>query len=229
MKLLLFDIDGTILLTHGVGRRSVERALEEVLGFPVSTEGISFSGKTDPQILREVLERRAPGHAAADDRFDEVVAAYEAHMRQALPDARVELLPGVRPLIEHLHADPDLQLALVTGNLEPLAYLKLAAVGLDAYFPFGAFGSDSPNRHDLPALAVARARAHTGHAFSGKEIIIIGDTEHDIACGRALDVFSVGVCTGHFARPDLEVHGPDVLLDDLSDLPRFLQEVLRAA
>ena len=228
MKLLLFDIDGTILLTHGVGRRSVETALQRVLGRAVSTEGIRFSGKTDPQILREVLLRAGLDAEANDGTFDEVVDAYAAAMRETLEPERVTLLPGIRPLIEQLHAQPDVQLALVTGNLEPMAYLKLAAVGLDGYFPFGAFGSDSPHRPDLPPLAVTRAEAHTGRRFTGKDVVIIGDTEHDVHCGRGIGAFAVAVCTGKYSRADLEPLAPDLLLDDLEQ-PSLLLDTLRLA
>ena len=227
MKLLLFDIDGTILNTHGAGRRAIEAALTGALGRPVDTERISFSGKTDPQILDEVmacLDLDASERAA---HLPDAVEAYMTALRQHLDPAQVTLLPGIRELVQDLHEQPDVQLALLTGNLEPMAYFKLSAVGMDGYFDFGAFGSDSPHRPDLPAIAVERAEEHTGRRFSGKDVVIIGDTEHDIACGRGIGAFSVGVCTGHYARTDLEPHLPDVLLDDLTDRLHFDRHVLR--
>lgn len=229
MKLLLFDIDGTLVLTHGVGRRSVEEAFLHVLGHPLTTEGVSFSGKTDPQILHEVLARNGLPLHALNGRFEAVLETYCDLMRAAIADRGVQVLPGVHDLLGALSTRPDVRLALLTGNLEPMAYLKLEAAGLARYFSFGAFGSDNPDRYRLPAIAVERAQARTGHTFRGKDVIIIGDTEHDIACGRTLDVFSVGVCTGRFKRADLEPHGPDVLLDDLSDVDAFVRDVLRDA
>ncbi|GIV59057.1 haloacid dehalogenase-like hydrolase [Rhodocaloribacter litoris] len=226
MKLFLFDIDGTILRVHNVGRHALEDALAEVLGRPLPTAGISFSGKTDPQILREVLEHHALGHLARDGVFTRILDVYQERMRAALTPDRFLLLPGVRALIDALAGRPDVCLGLVTGNLEPLAYVKLGAVGLDAHFPFGAFGSDHADRRRLPPLAVERARRHTGRTFAGKDIVIIGDTEHDIDCGRGVGAFSVAVCTGRFSREHLAPHGPDLLLDDLSD-PAPLLELLR--
>lgn len=226
MKLLLFDIDGTLLLTHGVGRRSVEAALEQVLGRPMSTEGVSFSGKTDPQIFAEVLARHGLAPADLGGRFDEVLAAYTGLMRSAIETKGVEVLRGVPELLRSLAPRPDLQLALLTGNLEPIAYWKLEAAGLAHHFPFGAFGSDSPDRNALPGIALARARTHTGRHFEGRDVVVIGDTERDIACGRVVGAFAVAVCTGHFTRDDLAPHEPDVLLDDLSDASAFLSHVL---
>ena len=229
MKLLLFDIDGTLVFTHGVGRRAVEAALERIFGRPITTAGVTFSGKTDPQIIKEVLEQNLLPAELIAAGFSRAVQAYAEEMEQALRGARVDVLPGAHALLERLHADPGVRLALLTGNLEPLAYSKLAAVGLDAFFPFGAFGSDSSRRDDLPAIAVARATAATGRTFSGKDIVIIGDTEHDIRCGRAVGALSVAVCTGNYSRSDLLRHEPDVVFDDLSDHDGFIQHIFAAA
>jgi phosphoglycolate phosphatase-like HAD superfamily hydrolase len=110
-----------------------------------------------------------------------------------------------------------------------MAYLKLAAVGLDGYSPLGAFGSDHADRYQLPPIAVERARHFARRNFAGTDVVIIGDTEHDINCGKGIGAFSVAVCTGHYTRQDLELHAPHVLLDDLSDLPLFIEQVLRFA
>jgi phosphoglycolate phosphatase-like HAD superfamily hydrolase len=147
-------------------------------------------------------------------------------VRETLDPARVTLLPGVRELVEQLHDEPKIQLAVLTGNLEPMAWLKLNAVGLASFFPFGAFGSDSPRRDDLPAIAVERARMHTGRLFQGKDIAIIGDTEHDIRCGAALGALAISVCTGSYTREDLLQYGPDVILDDLTDYAQFRAHLL---
>jgi phosphoglycolate phosphatase-like HAD superfamily hydrolase len=227
MKLLLFDIDGTILHTHGVGRRSVERVLSDLLDRPIDTQPISFSGKTDPQILREVLELH--GLQATPELLDDVLDAYIDQMETNLPSARVTLLDGVSDLIAHLHTRDDVQLALLTGNLEPLAYRKLQAVDLDHFFDFGAFGSDHADRPELPAIAIERARERTGRQFNGSDVVIIGDTEHDIHCGRGVGAFSVAVATGHFSCDHLAPFAPDVLLDDLTDHDVFCQHVLPAA
>jgi phosphoglycolate phosphatase-like HAD superfamily hydrolase len=229
MKLLLFDIDGTILHTRNHGRRLIESSLEEVLGRPVDTSRVSFSGKTDPQIFAEILAGLGYGADEQDAHYRAALAIYTEAMITRIHRDGVHLYPGLGELIRWLHTEPDVQLGLLTGNVEPMAYLKLAAVGLDGYFPLGAFGSDHADRYQLPPIAVERARHFARRDFAGTDVVIIGDTEHDINCGRGIGAFSVAVCTGHYTRQDLELHAPHVLLDDLSDLPLFIEQVLRFA
>jgi phosphoglycolate phosphatase len=228
MKLLLFDIDGTILHTHGAGRRSAERALADVVGRPVSADGISFSGKTDGQILREILRANEIDDHLLDGHVGEALEVYSDYMRQALTPDNVELLPGVADLVDQLHEEAFHPLALLTGNLETMAYLKLAAVGMDHYFPFGAFGSDHEERNSLPEIAVERARQRIGRGFEGTDVVVIGDTPRDIECCRAVGGFAVAVCTGRFRRDELAGYDPDLLMDDLAD-PGPLLDILRAA
>ena len=224
MKLLLFDIDGTLLKSKGAGRRAMKRAFSRMTGKgDFSVEGIDFSGRTDPAIIREIFIQNGFSAEDADSWLDEAIETYiEAFRANYTPDDFIPL-PGVHALIELLHEAPDIQLAILTGNLEPTAYLKLQAIGLDSYFPFGAFSSDHADRYQLPRIAVQRALDHTGHAFEGKSVVIIGDTRHDILCGREINVFSVAVSTGHYSSEDLHVHGPDALLDDLSNAKAFLE------
>ncbi len=225
MKLLLFDIDGTLVHVRGVGREAVEGALARVCGRPVATDGVVFSGKTDPQIMREVLA--ASGCAASPALVADALAAYVEAASAALRPAHVERLPGVAALVEALAARADVQLGLLTGNVEAMAYRKLEAAGLARYFPFGAFGSDHADRACLPPVAVRRARTHTGRTFAGADVVIIGDTEHDIRCGRGIGAASVAVCTGRYARADLAPHAPDLLVDDLTDADAFVRRVVR--
>lgn len=227
MHLLLFDIDGTLLLTHNAGREALEEALQAVLGRPCPTDGVAFSGKTDPQIVGEVLALH--GLPAADGLREAVLDAYMARLRPKLTPDRVEILPGVTRLLPALAARADVCLGLLTGNMAPMAYAKLAVGGLADYFPFGAFGSDDADRYALPPIALARARAHHGQTFRGHDVVLIGDTEHDLRCGRALGARAVGVCTGRYGRADLLPHAPDLLLDDLADTDRFIAEVLGEA
>lgn len=228
MKLILFDIDGTMLRTHGMGHESVVRALSDVAGQPITTDGVFFSGKTDPQIMREVMRVNGLGHRVDAAFLADAQAAYSEAMVASYDNDRVEELAGVRHVVEALAARDDVQLSLLTGNYERTAYLKVASIGLEHHFPFGAFGSDAEARSDLPAIGVARAKAHTGRDFEGHDVIIIGDTEHDITCGRALGVFSVAVATGNYSRHDLAAHRPNLLLDDLRD-PQPLFDVLGGA
>lgn len=222
MKLLLFDIDGTILRTDGSGRRSVGHALRTHFGREYPFDAVSYSGKTDPQIFSEVmaLGGLSPDESARE--LDAVIAHYETQMREELRPHNVTLLAGVAALLDRLAADDRVALALLTGNTEAMAYLKLAAVGLDHHFGFGAFGSDSGRRGDLPAIAVERAHGRLGRRFVGKDVLIIGDTEHDVTCGQEIGAYAVAVATGHYTRAMLEPHGPDLLLDSLEDADAFL-------
>jgi phosphoglycolate phosphatase len=227
MKLLLFDIDGTLLHTHGVGRRAVQEALSEITGQAVTTGDVDFSGKTDPQILREVLVATSADEEWLNGRFPEAVNAYQATMKRLFEPERVTALPGAVDLVEHLAAEDRHHLGLLTGNLRPLAYLKIGAIGLDRHFPFGAFGCDDEDRNNLPVVATSRAEEHTGWAFAPDEVVVIGDTPRDVACGRAFGARVVAVATGRFDREALAAHDPDVLLDDLSDLDTCVDAVTR--
>ncbi len=218
MKLLLFDIDGTLLTTNGAGRAAVEQALSGLTGHPISAEGLSFSGKTDPQILREVLAHNAAHASWTDGRFAEAVEAFRRAMRRLFDPTGTEALDGARAVVERLHGDERAQLGLLTGNLRETAYLKVGAIGLgETHFPFGAFGSDSEDRNALPAIAAERAAAHAGRSFEPTDVVVIGDTPRDIACARAHGARVVAVATGRYDRAALAEHAPDDLLDSLAD------------
>ena len=210
----LFDIDGTLLQSHGVGRRSVTAALENVVGASYDFSGLPFSGKTDPQIFGEVLEGAAEaglevGHIGTDA----FQAAYVREMETGLPQATVEDLPGAVDLVRRMHAN-GAALGLLTGNIEPIAYDKIGRIGLGRdVFPFGAFGSDHSHRNELPAIGARRAAEHLGRSVEGADLVIIGDTPRDIECARAFGATAVAVATGHYSTADLE--DADVVLDTL--------------
>lgn len=221
MKLLLFDIDGTLVRTNGSGRSAVENALSELVGRPVSTSGVGFSGKTDPQIMREVLG--ANDVDVSDELVQDAIDVYTQAASDALRASDVTMLPGVAELLDVLHAHEEAHLGLVTGNVERMAYRKLEAVELDRFFRFGAFGSDHSDRNRLPPLAIDRAHTHTGIRFAAEHVVVIGDTGRDVECSRRSGARAVAVCTGHYDRADLATHHPDALLDDLRDTDAALQ------
>ena len=224
MKLLLFDIDGTLLLSKGSGRRAMQKTVRILTGKEdVHINGVDFSGRTDPQIIRDVFITNGIDEQEIDGRMPEALKVYAQSFEDAFSKDMFYALPGVHVLIETLHEHPDFQLALLTGNIEPMSHLKLRAIGLEDYFSFGAFGSDHADRYQLPRIAVQRAYTHTGRQFEGKNIVIIGDTKHDILCGRDLNVFSIAVSTGHYNADDLQAYNPDALLEDLSDTAGFLE------
>lgn len=218
MPVLLFDIDGTLLQSHGVGRRSVNAALTSLAGDTFDFSDITFSGKTDQQIFREVLEAATRCGLEVGEidtcapRFGEL---YHDEMTARLPEATVEALPGAVDLVRQL-ADDGVEMGLLTGNLEPLAYAKVERIGLGRdEFPFGAFGSDHADRNALPAVAAERAAEHFGREVATEDLVIIGDTPRDIACGHAAGCTVVAVATGRYSADKLRE--ADVVLGSLED------------
>ncbi len=223
MYLLLFDIDGTLIRTHGLGRQTMENALSAWLGRPVTTRGVDFAGRTDPAILLDILTVSGLPEHVARHLLPEALEVYSQAMLQRLRTEHLEVLPGVTMLLEELCEWPDVYLGLVTGNLRSVAFHKLSLAGLAGYFGEGAFGCDHANRNELPPIAVKRAREATGYPFTSAEAVIIGDTPHDIACARHAGASVVAVCTGGYTRDALETYRPDLLLKDLSNPEPFFE------
>ncbi|MEX2571199.1 MAG: HAD hydrolase-like protein [Gemmatimonadota bacterium] len=218
-RLVLFDIDGTILSSNGAAGRAFRQALEEVFGTSGPTEGYSFAGRTDPQIARELLDLAGLEHAEIAAGLDRVWPRYTSLLAEEFRTAAATVHPGVHALLDRIEAAPDdAVLGLLTGNVVEGARLKLGSAGIDFdRFPVGAFGSDHHDRRELPAVAIDRAEALIGHRFEGKSIVIIGDTPYDVACGEHLGVRAVAVATGTFTAEVLAGCDPDVVFDDLSD------------
>ncbi len=229
-RLILFDIDGTLLSTNGAARRAFERALLEVYGTAGPIDSHRFDGKTDPQIARELLNAAGFADAHIDRHLARLFERYLDGMRAeiAQPGYSTLVYPGVRDVLEALIARDDVVVGLLTGNIVAGADVKLRSARLHSYFTFGAFGSDAEERAALPAIAVQRAQEHTGAEFRGKDVVIIGDTPSDVSCGQALGVFAMGVCTGRHSRDQLLAEGADIVLEDLADTARVL-DILTAA
>ncbi len=231
MKLVLFDIDGTLLWTDGAGRRAIHRALLDEAGTAGPIERYRFDGKTDPQIVRELLS--LAGHPAAEDvsRIDAVCRRYVEHLRSELasPAQTTKLMPGTRELLAALEPHEVGQRALVgllTGNVAPGAALKLRSAGLDpARFRVGAYGSDSARRADLPAVAAQRAAALTSRRFAGADVVVIGDTPDDVACGRPIGARSVAVATGSYDVAALRAAGAAHVFATLADTAAVLDAI----
>lgn len=227
-KLVLFDIDGTLLHTHGAGRRAIRQALMDELGTTDPPDGFRFDGKTDPQIIMELMT--AAGHPKANDpaSIDGVCNRYADFLSDELRsnELRVEVLRGVVELLDQLSSSEHI-VGLLTGNIERGAMLKLQSAGLDpAIFIVGAFGSDSPERKDLPQVASDRAAPLMGEPPQGHDVVIIGDTPADVACGGDFGARAIAVATGSYTREELEAAGPHATFDDLSDTRSVLDAVL---
>ncbi|HVE65270.1 MAG TPA: HAD hydrolase-like protein [Thermoanaerobaculia bacterium] len=225
-RLVLFDVDGTLLSAGRAARESILAALAEVLGWEGSSDGNDFSGKTDPQILRElVLE--AVGRPRFEAALDTVLDRYVEELSRRLRPEAVVVKPGVRSLLESLAGNPAVTLGLLTGNIERGARLKLEPPDLNRYFSFGAFGDDSADRYCLPAIAVARAREETGRDFPSECVVIIGDSVHDVGCGRALGARTIAVATGPTTLETLAAERPDALFTDFSDVAAAQEAILQ--
>jgi len=225
-RLVLFDIDGTLLSAGGVSARALEAALVETFGTAGPSSGYDYSGKTDPQIVRELMREAGFDDRAIEERRPLALERYRGRLAEWLGAEDVRQKPGVLELLAALEHEPGVELGLLTGNLEPCARLKLEPIGANRFFAFGAFGSDDEDRYRLVPVALARAREATGIAFEGREAVIVGDSVHDVLCGRGVGVRAVAVATGKTAAAALAGAGPDALVSDFSDTASGLRAIL---
>ena len=219
MKLVwLFDIDGTLLRTDGAARDAFARALAERFPGRDPLGAVPFAGRIEPLILRDLLE-----HHRTSLSMEEEAAFWNSvfdHMRRELAPGRGRVLEGVHEVLDAVDREPHWVSALLTGNMSEMARIKLSHFGLAHRFEFGAFGEEAEDRNQLACVAVARAAAR--HGVSPSRCIVVGDTEHDIACARAAGARVVAVATGFQPADVLAAHGPDLLLEDLRDADRIL-------
>lgn len=214
-RLILFDIDGT-LLSGGPAKRAFESAMVETYGTVGDVGAVSFAGKTDPQIARELLVSVGFEREAIDAGFEELWGRYVAHLEEGLGDRPMRVLPGVLELLDALTGVDGVGLGLLTGNIARGAELKLGSAGLWDHFRIGGFGSDHEERDELPKVAIERARAHWGVEIMAAEAVVIGDTPRDVGCGRAGGMRTLAVATGSFVAAELAEAGADHVLEDLS-------------
>lgn len=217
-KVLLFDIDGTLLDPVGEGGICLRRALEDVYGMAGPVDSYDMAGKTDWQIVIDLMEMAGLDADTIEASRPAAFAAYARHVEAAAPTFKMRLLPGVPDLLDRLAGDPGFILGLVTGNVQEAVPFKLRSVGLDpGMFAFGAFGSEHIDRNQLPALALYRLEQHLGLPVAPEAVLVIGDTPYDIACARHTGLQVLCVATGTYSRQALAAHNPDYLLDDLAD------------
>ncbi|HNU92287.1 MAG TPA: HAD family hydrolase [Spirochaetota bacterium] len=216
-KAALFDIDGTILKCHGAGRLSLERACMEVFGTIGLMPEVNFQGKTDPLILYESLTSVGFERAEIDSRIDELEERYTEYLSGTIHEHEALLLPGIVDLLEKLSAIDGLFIGLLTGNFERGARIKLSRFGLNRYFTFGVFGGDTADRNEMPPIARRKIRGIFGVDIAFEDMIVIGDTVHDVECGRRSGARTMAVGTGWASREELLERNPDLYLDDLGD------------
>jgi phosphoglycolate phosphatase len=224
MKLILFDIDGTLIWPDGAGREAMRRALIEVFGVTGPVDSLPMAGKTDWQIITELLTAAGVNHSTIEARLPSCFRVIARHMTQTTQERQIRVCPGIPALLARIYAHPETTLGLLTGNLATTAAIKLRAAHLDpALFCVGAYGNDRSNRSQLPAVAITRAHALTGYRFSGKNVAIVGDTPADVTCGRHLGVNAIGVATGRHPPESLRAAGADYVFSDLTDTEAVLQ------
>ncbi|HEX2202285.1 MAG TPA: HAD family hydrolase [Longimicrobium sp.] len=218
-RLVLFDIDGTLLRAGGSGKRAIHAALLEVFGTTGPSDGYSFAGRTDPEIVTYLMRAAGIADAEIEAGLPRLWGLYTRYLEREIAGERVVALPGVPALLERIEeAGGHVVLGMLTGNVRDGARLKVDAAGLGfERFRVGAFGSDHAARPELPAVAVRRARELLGVGFAGKEIVVIGDTPKDVACGEALGVRTIGTATGDYDVGALASCGADYAFPDLAD------------
>ncbi|MFQ5652089.1 MAG: HAD family hydrolase [bacterium] len=222
MKLLLFDIDLTLISTAGAGRRAMTTAFSRMFGQENGMDRVSFAGSTDPAIFRDAIHHL--GIAWQQELQDQFKHSYLALLKQEIkvPRAGMHIKPGIEEILQTLCGRKEITLALLTGNWADGAKTKLEHFDLFRHFEFGAFADDSWVRADLPAVAARRFFDTTGRKIAPENILVIGDTPRDVACGKPFGTKTVAVATGYFSLEELEAAEPDYLFPDFSDANAFL-------
>ncbi len=221
--LILFDIDGTLVLTGGAGSRAMDRAFRDVFLIENAFRGIPMPGRMDPHIVADAASRAGivldlELHSQFRRRYQQCLVE-----EMAMPGPRKGVLPGVRALLDRLQARRDAFLALLTGNYSDAARVKLEYFDLWRYFSCGAYGEEAGERYQLVPVAVERARACGADAAALDRVIVVGDTPFDVACAHAAGALAVAVATGGHSAGELAQSGADVVFEDLTDSERFLE------
>lgn len=223
-KLVLFDIDGTLVLTGGAGLRAMNRALEEVFGAPDGLNGIPVAGRTDRAILDEAVRRH--GRELDPALLADLQHRYITNLAEEIHHpghGRKDVMPGIREILDVLDERDDVLLALLTGNFEQGARIKLGYFDLWRYFPCGAYGDDAADRNLLVPFAIERARACGVGELARTDVLVVGDTPADVACAHAGGVTAVAVATGGSSVDQLRATGAEHVFEDLSDTRAFLR------
>lgn len=220
MKLLLWDIDGTLVHTGKAGEHAMGQALLDVFGKYGSIEQVDFRGRTDKFICKLLLE--AHQIEPSEHNLHEFMEGYLRCLLDELPKRQGQVFPGILEILERCHARTDMVNALLTGNLERGAKLKLEHYRVWHYFEFGAYADDSHDRNQLGPVALRRAFEKAGLQVAPHNVWIIGDTPHDITCARVIGARVMAVATGGYSVEELKAHTPDALFEDFADADKVM-------
>lgn len=220
-KLLLWDIDGTLVWTGRAGEFAMNRALQEVFGTEGDIHTVDYAGRTDRWIFRAMMDHY--GHGDSQEKIHDYMEAYLSALEEELPARQGEVLGGVLAILDWVARQPHLHQGLLTGNLTRGARLKLTHYNIWHFFEFGAFADDSEIRNELGPVALERAMQHAGVEFAPQDVYIIGDTPHDIECGKTIGARTIAVATGKFSLDELQQHDPDFSFENFSDPGPFQQ------
>lgn len=223
-RLLLFDIDGTLITSGGAGEQALKDAMSARFGVVEDLQGVSLAGSTDANIAVQLLRRH--GLDPEPENIAALLDEYLTHLPSRMTERNGFLMPGIISLLEELHTKPEAVLGLLTGNVERGAKIKLTHYGVWHFFQFGAYADDHHDRNELGKFAQARALEKHGEEFPPERIYVIGDTPRDIECGRAIGAQTVAIATGQYSLEELLVHKPDHLFEDFSDTAAVLQVLL---
>ncbi len=216
MKLLLFDIDQTLVNTGGAGIHALDRACKKLLAIDNAMDGIRPHGKTDPAIAREILRVRLGATSDVEAQIQSILEAYLSFLEEEVQtSAKYRVLPGIVSLLDEIAARPDMILGLATGNIELGARIKLERGKLNRYFALGGFGSDAEDRTELVRKAAEKAAHNNGSSFLASDVFVIGDTPLDVDAGKRAGFKTVGVATGSYSVDQLLAAGADIAVADL--------------
>lgn len=224
MYLILFDIDGTLVLTGRAGMRAMNRAVADLVRSDNPMEGVQFAGRTDWSILDDILRKH--GHAMDPALLERLRDRYVRHLAEEIEHTGTgvkDVMPGIRPLLDTLDRREDTWLGLLTGNFVEGARIKLEYFDLWKYFPCGAFGGDAHSRNDLVPIARERARACGVPEVEPANVLVVGDTPNDVECALVAGATPVAVATGSYSVEDLRAAGANIVFEDLSDTEAFLK------
>ncbi|HJX24547.1 MAG TPA: HAD hydrolase-like protein [Chthoniobacterales bacterium] len=220
-RLLLFDIDGTLVSTGGAGVRALKLVIEKRYGVHDDLHDIEIAGRTDSGIAASILKKY--GTNETNGKVTDFLDEYIGFLQQTVSTTDGQVLPGMSEILTRMKTRPDRVLGLLTGNIKRGAELKLQHYGLWDFFEFGAFADDHHDRNQLGEFARARAKEKHGHDFDAAQIDVIGDTGHDVACGKAFGARTVAIATGSWSREQLAAHKPDFLFDDLANVGEVMR------